>query len=345
MTDAPQPTSKKKSRLGDIIKLVVFLGIGFFFIYYFLLKLDPSQKDAIWESFSNANYIWVALAMICCLVSHFVRALRWQLLYEPLGCKPRLNNVFGSVMVAYMANLAFPRLGEVMRCATLRTSENIPIEKSLGTVVTERAIDVLSFGCILLIGLAVMYGQAKEWLLGVLSEKAQGLPSLIIILGVVIVLGIAGIFLYKSLRQRWLKYKLFQKIDNIIIGCIDGLKSIFKLRPVAVFLFIFYSIIIYFLYILGGLIILQAIPETCGLGFGAAFVMYLFGSVGMTISQGGLGAYPVLIWQALALYGICETIGLATGWLLWSSQQVIIIAVGLAYIIYFSLSKKRKVQE
>ncbi len=340
MTDSAQPTPKKKSKLGDIIKLIVFLGIGFLFIYFFLLKLDASQKAAIWDSFTNADYFWVVLAMICCLVSHFVRALRWQLLYQPIGYKPRLNNVFGSVMVAYMANLAFPRLGEVMRCATLRTSENIPIEKSLGTVVTERAIDVLAFGVILLIGLAVMYGQAKVWLMEVLSEKIQSLPTLAVILCIVIALGIAAIILYKLLRQKLLKYKLFQKIDSIIIGCIDGLKSIFKLRPASVFLFVLYSAIIYFLYILGGLIIFQAIPETCKLGFGAAFVMYLFGSVGMTISQGGLGAYPVLIWQALALYGIGETVGLATGWLLWSSQQVIIIAVGLAYLIYFSLTKK-----
>ena len=91
---------------------------------------------------------------------------------------------------------------------------------------------------------------------------------------------------------------------------------------------------------MGGVFILQAFPETVGLGFGAAFVVYLFGSVGMTISQGGLGAYPVLVWQALALYGINETVGLAAGWLLWGSQQVIIIVVGAAYIVYFSLAKK-----
>ena len=77
-------------------------------------------------------------------------------------------------------------------------------------------------------------------------------------------------------------------------------------------------------------------------GFWVMFiVLYLFGSIGMTISQGGLGAYPVLVWQALALYGVGEAVGLAAGWLLWSSQQVIIIVVGLAYLIYFSLVKRR----
>lgn len=343
--DTTADTKKRKNHLGDILKLIIFLGIGFFFIYWFLLKLDASQKEAIWESFTHANYFWVVATMLCCMLSHFVRALRWQLLFEPLRCKPRLNNTFGSVVVAYMANLAFPRLGEVMRCATLRTSDDIPIEKSLGTVVTERVIDVLAFGVVVLIGMMVMYGQVKEWLVGALAEKVQSLPSLALLLAVIVVIGIIGIIMYRSLRPRLLKYKIFQKIDNIIQGGIDGLKSIFHLGTRSVILFILYSVIIYMLYIAGGILILQAFPETLGLGFAAAFVLYLFGSVGMTVSQGGLGAYPVLVWQALALYGVGETVGLAAGWLLWSSQQIIVIVVGLAYLIYFSLSKKKSTKK
>lgn len=341
MSDTAIPSPEKKNRLSDIVKLVVFLGIGFFFIYWFLLKLDPSQKEAIWSSFTHADYFWVAVTMGCCMLSHFVRALRWQLLYEPLGCRPGLNNTFGSVVVAYMANLAFPRLGEVMRCATLRTSDGIPIEKSLGTVVTERCVDVLAFGVIVLIGLLCMYGQAQEWLYNALAEKSHSLPHLAVILVALIVAAVAAVFLYRHFRERMLKYPLFRKVDRIVMGGIDGVKSIFHLGHGSLALFILYSIIIYLLYILGGFIIFRAFPETVHLGFAAAFVLYLFGSIGMTISQGGLGAYPVLVWQALALYGIGEAVGLAVGWLLWASQQAIIIAVGLGYIIYFSLTKKK----
>lgn len=341
MPDTPTPKQEKRNRAADIIKLIIFLGIGFFFIYWFLIKLEPSQKTAIWNSFTHADYFWVGAVMACCLLSHFVRALRWRLMYGPLGLRPNLNNTFGSVVVAYLANLAFPRLGEVMRCATLRTSDGIPIEKSLGTVVTERVIDVLAFGIVVLIGLLCMYGQAQEWLYNTLAEKSHSLPHLAVIAAVAVVLGIVAIVLYRVMRQRMLKYTPFQKIDTLIMGGIDGLKSIFHLGHGSLALFILYSIIIYMLYILGGLIIFRAIPETAHLGFAAAFVLYLFGSVGMTISQGGLGAYPVLVWQALALYGIGETVGLAIGWLLWASQQAIVIVVGLGYIIYFSLTNKK----
>ena len=114
MPETTAATSPKKSLLGNIIKLIVFLGIGFFFIYWFLLKLDAEQKQAIWDSFTHANYFWVAMVMLCVMLAHFVRALRWRLLYEPMGYRPGLNNTFGAVVVTYMANLAFPRLGEVL---------------------------------------------------------------------------------------------------------------------------------------------------------------------------------------------------------------------------------------
>ena len=343
MTDETQTPAqaKKGSKVKDILKLVLFLGIGFFFIYWFLLKLSPDQKAAIWDSFIHANYWWVLVAMVCCMASHLVRALRWQLLYEPLGCRPTLNNTFGSVVVAYMANLAFPRLGEVMRCATLRTSNGIPIEKSLGTVVTERAIDVLLFLVIVLAGLLLMYGDIKDWLYDGLLQKVSALPSLPVLCAI-LVGGLLLLFvIYKFCWQRLLRFSFFRKIDQLLHGCIDGLISIFHLGRRNTWLFIFYSLLIYFLYLLGGLIIFQAFPETLGLGMKAAFTLYLFGSIGMTFSQGGLGVYPVMVQMALALYGIGLEVGTAAGWLLWGSQQVIILLVGLAYLIYFSLCKRK----
>lgn len=336
-----QPSSTNKKHLGDILKLVIFLGIGLFFVYWFLLKLDPTQRQAIWLSFCSANYLWVALAIVCALASHLMRAVRWQLLYHPIGYRPRLRNTFGSVMVAYLANLAFPRLGEVVRCATMNTSENIPLEKSIGTVVTERIIDVLAFGIIVVIGLLVMFGQAKDWIYDSLSQKFSSLPSLTMIIVAAIALLLLAFIAYKLFYKKLLQFSFFQKIDQLLKGCIEGLKSIFHLGPRKTILFIFYSAIIYILYILGGLIILQAISETIGLGIRAAFVMYLFGSLGMMISQGGLGTYPVLVWQALSIYGISQEVGLATGWLLWSSQQAAVVVVGLAFYIYFSIAKRK----
>ncbi len=321
--------------------MFVFLGIGFFFIYWFLLKLEPEQKRAIWQSFLEANYVWVGVAMICCLLSHYLRALRWRLLFEPIGYHPSRSNTFGSIVVAYLANLAFPRAGEVMRCATMRTSEDIPLERSLGTVVTERLIDMMAFALIVAIGMLAMFGQAKDWLYDTLSQKYDTLPNMWIIGGVAVAAAALLFAAYKILWHRLLHIKFFQKIDSLLRGMVDGVKSILHLGTKRTALFILYSVVIYMLYILGGYIIFQAFDATQSLNFGAAFVVYLFGTVGMTFSQGGIGVYPVLVQLALDIQGVPMEVGAACGWLLWGSQQAVVIVVGASYLIYFSLMKRR----
>ena len=331
-----------KKRLGNILKFVVFLGIGIFFIYWFLLKLDAEEKAAIWQSFLSARWGWVWGVMAISLMSHFVRALRWRLLFKPLKHSPTVNNTFGAVMVTYLANLAVPRLGEVMRCAMLRTSEKIPMEKSLGTVVTERIIDMLMFVVIVLLGFLLMFSSVKDFIYDSLSQKFSSLPTLAGIAAAGVILLAILFVVYKLFHDKLMKFSLYRKGVEMLQGCVDGVKSILHLGPKSTLLFLLYSLIIYFLYIAGGWVILNAFADTEQLGFQTAFVIYLFGSVGMMISQGGLGAYPVLVWQALALYGIGESTGLACGWLLWGSQQVVVLAIGLVYLVYFSLLKKKE---
>ena len=346
--NAQQPSSPKNGsqKMKDMLRMVLFLGIGFFFIYWFLLKLDGEEKAAIWQSMKEADYLWVALAMACCLLSHLVRALRWKLLYKPLNLNPSLNHTFGSVVIAYMGNLAFPRAGEVMRCATLRTSEDIPVEKSLGTVVTERIIDLLAFGLIVLFGMVVMLGKAKDWLYDTLSEKFSSLPSMTAIIVILVVIAALAFVAYKLFWKKLLHIKLFAKIKDLVAGMVDGVKSIFHMGTRNTLLFLLYSVAIYTLYILGGLIIFHAFGETSWLGLRAAFVVYLFGSVGMTFSQGGIGVYPALVMMGLTdIYGISTAVGTACGWMLWGSQQAIVIAVGAAYMIYFSVKKRKKTKE
>ena len=331
-----------KKKVADIVKLVVFLGIGIFFIYWFLLKMEPEQKEAVWHAFLDANYWWVALAMGISLLSHWIRALRWNLLYKPLDITPKTTNTFGSVVVAYLANLAFPRLGEVARCATMRTSENIPMEKSLGTVVIERMIDLLMFVVVVLIGLLLMYGEIKDWVYNSLIEKYQSLPS-VPLLAAICVAGLLALFaFYKLFWHKMLRFSIFKKIDDLVRGCIAGISSILHMGRAATWRFTIYSILIYLLYIAGGLLIIQAFRESRGMGLDVAFTIYLFGSIGMMFSQGGLGVYPVLVQMALGLYGVSLETGTAAGWLLWCSQQVVVIAVGLGYLIYFSQAKKKQ---
>ena len=220
-----------KKRLGDILKFVLFLGIGIFFIYWFLLKLDADQKAAIWQSFLSARWGWVGLVMMVSILSHFIRALRWQLLFKPLG----------AVMVTYLANLAFPRLGEVMRCAMLRTSDKIPMERSLGTVVTERLFDALMFLIIVLLGFLLMFKSVKDFLYDALSQRFSALPTLAGIATAGVVLLILLFVAYKLFHEKLLRFSFYRRIHQLVLGTVDGIKSILHLGPKSFSLFIIYS--------------------------------------------------------------------------------------------------------
>ena len=145
MTDIPAEEMPRNNRVATFIKFLLFLGLGIVIIWLSLHGLTPDEKTQILHSFRIADYNWVILTISMGIFSHFLRALRWKLFFEPMGYNPSLKNTFFAVMVGYFANMAFPRLGEVTRCGILTRYEKIPFNKSFGTVITERTIDMIIF--------------------------------------------------------------------------------------------------------------------------------------------------------------------------------------------------------
>ncbi len=327
-----------RKKIGTIIKFVFFIGLGVFFIYWFWSKLTVEEKEQIWEAFRNVNYFWIFIGLCINLLSHIIRALRWQLLFEPLNYKPKFNTTLGAVIIAYLANMAIPRLGEVLRCGILNRYEKIPLQTSLGTVVTERVVDVIGFMLTVLLGLALEFNLLKDYLYNALSQKIA-VPSLATIGAIGIGFIILCIILYKVYYKKLMRFSFFIKIHEMIAGFLEGIKSILYLkRP---FLFWFYSILIYFLYFIGGYFVFFVLPETAHLPIIAALMIYIFGSVGMMITPGGIGLYPALIAETLAIYKIAKPIGYAMGWILWVLQQFIVVVFGIGYLIALPLMRKK----
>lgn len=132
-----------KSNLIKILKIVIPLGIGVYLTWFFYDGLKDKEKEAIPLAFSNANYFWIILSLAIAWLSHFSRAYRWKYMLEPLGYKPKLSSLYHSVMIGYIINLTVPRSGEFARAGFFAKKENIPFEKSFGTIVAERVIDVV----------------------------------------------------------------------------------------------------------------------------------------------------------------------------------------------------------
>ena len=327
--------------LINILKFIIPLGLGVFLIWLVVKDLSAEDRDNVWQSFREANYFWVVVVMIAGLFSHLSRAYRWLLMLESLGYKSKFANSFFAVAIGYLANLAFPRLGEVTRCGIMNRYEKVPLPALLGTVIAERVIDMLILLVLTFITLFTQYHLLAELINTYLVFPIQGkivalkdsIGLVILVISVASVLAVAlFIFLKKRLKT------FFEKISAVTKNFAEGLITIKNVRNK--WSFVFHSVFIWTMYIAMMYLSTFALAETTGLPVGAMLSAFVFGTFGMIAVQGGIGAYPAIIMVVLELYGTSKTGGFAFGWLTWSAQTVVILVLGfLALILLPSFNK------
>lgn len=284
------------------------------------------------SAFINANYWWLLAGAFFNLSSNLFRAERWRMLLKPLGYKPGFANTLLSIIVMYFANLLFPRLGEVLRCEILRRYEKIPLDKSIGTMVTERVVDVLSLfvvgGILILIEKDRFYSSLSETQ-GVLKNFGNSPIYSYIFYGIV-----AALILFISYKvitdKTWIG-----RIINFLRGIFEGLKSVFKTGNLP--LFLFHTVAIWICFILNTYVCFFAMGETSGLNFLAAMGATFFGALAYSAVQGGIGAYPLVIKFFFLAYGIAAPVGFAFGWLVWSFVTAIVLLAGMVALVILSV--------
>src|SRR5215471_9506808 len=139
-----------KKKILSLLQYAFFMGLGVFLLWWSLRKLTAEQWQQTKNAIANANFWIIVPVVIALLLSHYSRALRWKILMEPLGYNTRISNTYMAVLIGYFANLAVPRLGEVLKCTVLARYEKVPADKLVGTIVAERAFDVLCLGLVIL---------------------------------------------------------------------------------------------------------------------------------------------------------------------------------------------------
>ena len=324
-----------KKHLSTLLKFTISLGLGLVIVWFTFSRLTSEEMRLMRSAFANANYWWLILGAFINFTSNYFRTERWRMLLKPLGYTPSFINTFLSVIVMYFANLLFPRLGEVMRCGILTRYEKIPVDKSIGTMVTERLVDVLTLPIIIGILLLVEKDRFYEALSGTqaITKNFSNNPLYSYFLyGIV---GLLIIFvLYKNITDKfWIG-----RIQQFIIGIFQGLKSILKTENPL--LFIFHSVMIWVCFFVAGYVSLFALPETSDVGPWAALALMFFGALAYTAVQGGVGAYPLVAAKLLLVYGVAETIGLSYGWLSWTVQTGLVIIGGLLSLLILTLINK-----
>ncbi|MBI3500281.1 MAG: flippase-like domain-containing protein [Bacteroidetes bacterium] len=320
-----------KKYLLTAIKFLVFLSLGILLIWLAVKDLTEEDKTQIKKSLAEANYFWIALAMLIGIVSHISRAMRWKMLLAPLNLSPKLSTTFYAVMIGYMGNLALPRLGEVLRCGILKRYEKIPLTQSFGTVISERVVDLISlvilFGISIWVGYERMHDYISQNIFSPLKLKLHSLLEnkilLLVLTGGVLLL----LFLLFLFRKKILQNPLAQKIRGLLLGFLDGIRSVALVKNPL--LFIFHSAFIWFMYLLTVYVCVFAFSETKSLTLGDSLLIMTFGSLGVIATPGGIGAYQWIVLQIMLFWGYSTAMGVAFGWVVWLAQTVVVLLFGL----------------
>lgn len=328
--------------LLTILQYIFFLGLGILFVWLTVRHITPQQWNHIQVSIKNARH-WVILpVIIMLLLSHYLRALRWKILMEPLGYNPGIFNTWAAVMIGYLVNAGVPRLGEIVKCTILSRYENVRADKLVGTIVMERAVDVVCLIIAFVFALIFqgdIIGDYTATLFGNLFKDNTGHTSITKIIITLAALGIFFRILYYLLKK-FGHIDAVARIKNVLRGILHGLSSIRLVKHKGRFLV--YTLIIWALYLTSTTAGIYALHETDHLGFGAGLTTLVIGSVGMIATPGGIGAYPFLVQKLMLLYQVPEETGAALGWLLWSVQTLIILGAGLIFSGLFSFFNKNR---
>lgn len=311
------------------------MGLGVFLIWMVYKDLTPQNIIDITFAFENTNYWFIVLSACFGILSHASRAWRWRYPLKELGYTPHFLNSFYTVMIGYFANMGIPRSGEIMRCGLMAKYEDIPFNKLVGTVIAERVADLIILVSFILLTVFLQFEKLSSYLVenGIMEKFSL---QKLMIFGVVAFIG--GIVAYIILKKS--NNVIIVKIRTFLQGIFEGLKTIFTMKDK--WLFIGHTLFIWFMYFVMFYITFFSLPSIQNVPLSGIFTAFVIGGISITVTNGGIGAYPYGIAKVLLLYGVVETTGYAFGWAVWTGQTLMLVIAGLVSAVLLPRFNKKR---
>ena len=333
-----------KQTILSVVKFLVFLALGILLIWLAVKNLKQEEIEQIKKSLLEANYLWVALAMLIGIVAHVSRAMRWRMLLAPIGFFPKLSSTIYAVIIGYLGNLAINRLGEVLRCGILKRYEKIPFAQSFGTVIAERMIDTVVLLILFIISVWIEFARLHTYISDniisplklKLHSYAENKMMMIVLVAGIILLAV----LFFLFRKKLFQNPVVKKIKEVLLSFLDGIRSVAKVKNPL--LFIFHSLFIWAMYLMTVYVCVFAFSETKTLSITDCLAIMCFGSLGVIATPGGIGAYQWIVLQIMTLWGYSTAMGVAFGWVVWLAQTVVILIGGLLSFGLLAIDNKEE---
>lgn len=324
-------------RYLSAIKYISLLLVG---IALLVLAFRGQDVDQLIYDLRKAEYEWVIASLVACFLAHITRAIRWRMMIASLGHgTPSLLNTCYAVFIGYMANVAFPRMGEVSRCGVINKTDRIPLIKLIGTVIIERIVDLLMLMIVLALGIMLQFDLLSEFIYNDVFPKLNGgtVNFTLLILAAVILLFALGFFYLLMKKNKW---GIKNRIYSLYVEIKSGILSVKDLNNKAAF--VFSSVIIWVLYGMSTYFCFFALNATSNLGVLASLSVLVFSTLGMIVPvQGGIGAFHYMVSEGLVVYDIPKSEGLAYALLIHSSQTLLVLFGGAISVILLMMKRSK----
>lgn len=304
-------------------------------LYWMYRNFDFSQiSDTL---FHKMRWEWMILSFVPGILAQVFRALRWQQSLVPIGERCRSHVAICAIYLSYATSLVIPRIGEFLRCGVLARKDNVSFAKSLGTVVTERAIDMILMMLLCAIVIIYQWQQFSDFfaLTGVnISTTLSRFTSTGIWVSALCTVGI--LLLVFILAH---KLSLMRKVKNIMQGLLEGVLSIKKIHNIP--LYIFYSIAIWVCYFLHYYLTFYCFDFTENIGLAAGLVSFCTGSIAVIVpTPNGAGSWHFAVKTILVLYGLGATDAVLFALVVHTVQTLLLVALGIYAVIALQFTPK-----
>lgn len=329
----------------NILRSLFWVAVAVVLVYFCLRSIDWEQ---FWGALNECRWEYVLLAMAFGLLVGLFRGLRWQMLLRPIDPETSLITCFNAYNICLAANLVIPRAGEVARLGYVVKNSSkdaygqrrMTLDKALGTLLIERGWDIL-VGAIMAVCLVVFARERFGAFFQNILSGLGGARTLWVIAGGSMVL--LGLFIwlahqYKDASAFW------GKMWGFMVGIGHGLTSFLHMEKA--WLFLFYTVVIWFLYWLTSAAILWALQDVeafASLTFLDAFFIAMVGSFSSVVPvPGGFGAFHGVVGGFLkSVWGVPMGTGMVYATLNHESQVLIQALAGIGSYIHESFFRRK----
>lgn len=327
-------TMNKKA--SKVIKYLLSFVLAAVLVFFAFRTVDWA---AFMADIRQTRWVYVMLFFVASVLALVFREERWRILLQEFDPDmPRLT-VWNAINVSNMVNIVLPGAGEILRFGYVKTKK-MNAETALGTIVCERAFDVLAILLIFVIALACFWDFFGSFFMEQLIGPLKGgLDFSLWWIVAVVVLLLAGYFVL-TLRLEH-RSSFFAVNARVIRNVGAGIASIARIKRK--FAFVANTLGIWLMYLLMSYFMLLAVPDLSQLNLVDALFISGVGNIASVVPvPGGIGAYHYLVALCIqTLYGVTWETGIVYATLSHELHALLVIVLGV--ISYFGMAlRKRK---